>query len=141
MLTEEQAAFLAKQRVGRLATADAQATPHVVPVCFVVENATLYVTIDRKPKRPGARPLKRLRNIMTNPSVAFIADHYDEDWSHLAWVMLLGRAEILTDGPEHHRAQELLRERYPQYQVMSLSDLPVIALRVRRAASWGNLAG
>ena len=103
-------------------------------------HATLYVTIDEKPKRASARPLKRLRNMMENPSVAFVADRYDEDWRQLGWVMLRGRADILTDGPEHDRAQALLRERYAQYRTMQLADLPVIALRIERVTSWGNLA-
>jgi PPOX class probable F420-dependent enzyme len=140
MLSGEQAAFLASLRVGRLATADARGNPHVVPVCFAIEAATLYITIDEKPKQASARPLKRLRNMMENPSVAFVADRYDEDWQRLGWVMLRGRAEILTDGSEHDRAQALLRKRYPQYRAMQLDNLPVIALRVAQATSWGNLA-
>ena len=140
MLSAEQAAFLASQRVGRLATADAGGTPHVVPVCFAINGDALYVTIDEKPKRASARPLKRLRNIMENPQAAFVADRYDEDWSRLGWVMLRGHAEILSDGAEHDRAQGLLRERYAQYRTMRLTDLPVIALRIERVASWGNLA-
>lgn len=140
MLTDEQAAFLAKQRVGHLATADARGNPHVVPVCFATENANLYVTIDQKPKQAVARPLKRLRNVMENPSVAFVADRYDEAWDQLGWVMLQGTAEILADGPEHDRAQALLRDRYVQYRLMQLDDLPVIALRIKHVMSWGNLA-
>jgi PPOX class probable F420-dependent enzyme len=139
MLSSEHVAFLASQRVGRLATADARGNPHVVPVCFAIEHDTLYVTIDEKQKRASARPLKRLRNMIDNPSVAFVADRYDEDWRRLGWVMLRGRADILADGPEHDRAQVLLRERYPQYRIMQLAELPVIALRVERATSWGNL--
>lgn len=138
-MTPAQSAFLASQRVGRLATADARGNPHVVPVCFAIADGTLYVTIDEKPKRPGARPLKRLRNIMENPSVAFVADRYEEDWRQLAWVMLRGRTDILADGPEHDRAQVLLRERYPQYRTMQLADLPVIALRIERVTAWGKL--
>ena len=140
MLSREHAAFLASQRVGHLATADARGNPHVVPVCFAIEAATLYITIDEKPKRASARPLKRLRNMMENPSVAFVADRYDEDWLRLGWVMLRGHADILTDGSEHDRAQALLRERYPQDRTMQLDDLPVIALRIAQATSWGNLA-
>jgi PPOX class probable F420-dependent enzyme len=140
MLSGKQAAFLASLRVGRLATADARGNPHVVPVCFAIEAATLYITIDEKPKQASARALKRLRNMMENPSVAFVADRYDEDWQRLGWVMLRGRAEILTHGSEHDRAQALLRKRYPQYRAMQLDDLPVIALRVAQATSWGNLA-
>jgi PPOX class probable F420-dependent enzyme len=140
MLTETQAAFLQSQRVGRLATADARGNPHVVPVCFAIADSTLYITIDEKPKRTSGPPLKRLRNIMDNPSTAFVADRYDEDWTQLGWVMLRGRADILLDGPEHDRAQVLLRARYVQYRAMQLEALPVIAIRIRRVTNWGNLA-
>jgi PPOX class probable F420-dependent enzyme len=139
MLTETQRRFLHESRVGRLATADKNGMPHVIPVCFGVSENTLYVTIDEKPKRRD-RPLKRVRNILQNPQTAFVCDRWDEDWSRLGWVMLRGPAEILHDGAEHDRAQALLRERYPQYRAMNLAELPVIALRVERATSWGNLA-
>ena len=51
-----------------------------------------------------------------------------------------GPAEILETGAEHDRAQALLRARYPQYRAMSLAGLPVIALRIERAVSWGDLS-
>jgi PPOX class probable F420-dependent enzyme len=140
VISTDQAAFLAAQRVGRLASADAQGQPHVVPVCFAIAGANLYITVDEKPKQVSARPLKRLRNVMANPAVAFVADRYDEDWQQLGWVMLRGNATILTQGAEHDRAQALLCDRYPQYRTMQLSELPVIAVRVERATSWGNLS-
>jgi PPOX class probable F420-dependent enzyme len=139
MLTEHQTRFLASRRVGHLATADGRGAPHVVPVCFVVSEGALYITIDQKPKG-DPRALKRLRNITENPLTAFVADHYDEDWTRLGWVMLRGPAEILADGAEHDRAQALLRSRYPQYQGMALARLPVIALRIERVTSWGHLS-
>ena len=131
--------FVLAQRVGHLATADAAGGPHVLPVCFALEGTTVYITIDEKPKREG-RTLKRLRNIAENPRVAFVADRYDENWQRLGWVMLRGRAEILDAGTEHDRAQVLLRQRYTQYRAMRLEDLPVIAIRIERATSWGELA-
>ena len=139
MLSESERRFLAVRRVGHLATADRNAEPHLVPVCFALADRALYITIDEKPKRPGAR-LKRLENIEQNPSVAFVADRYDEDWSRLGWVMLRGRAEILAGGGEHDHAQELLRARYPQLAAMQIAPLPVIAVRVERVTSWGNLS-
>ena len=139
MLSEQQARFLTARRVGHLATADARATPHLVPVCFVVSEGALYITIDQKPKG-DPRGLKRLRNIIENPVAAFVADRWDEDWTRLGWVMLRGPAEILAEGAEHDRAQALLRSRYPQYRGMALADLPVIAMRIERVTSWGNLA-
>src|SRR5919108_3436793 len=125
MLSEPQARFLASRMVGHLATADARAMPHLVPVCFVVSEGTLYITIDQKPKG-DVRALKRLRNIIENPVAAFVADRWDEDWTRLGWVMLRGPAEILAEGAEHDRAQMLLRSRYPQYRAMALEGLPVI---------------
>lgn len=138
MITEAQRRFVAGARVAHLATADARGGPHVVPVCFALAGETLYITIDEKPKRRD-RPLKRLRNIAENPAVAVTVDRWDEDWTRLAWVMLHGRAEILHDGAEHDAAQDVLREKYPQYRAMELAPLPVIAVVVERAASWGML--
>jgi PPOX class probable F420-dependent enzyme len=138
VLGAQERRFVDACRVGHLATADSNAAPHVVPVCFGLAGDTLYITIDQKPKRPGAR-LKRLGNIAANPRVAIVLDRYDEDWRRLAWVMLHGRAEILARGPEHDEAQSLLRTRYPQYVGMALAELPVIAIHIERVVSWGDL--
>jgi PPOX class probable F420-dependent enzyme len=140
MLSAREQRFLETQRVARLATADARGAPHVTPVCFAIADGTLYVTIDEKPKRRSATPLKRLRNIKENPAVAIVADRYDEDWTRLGWVMLQGRADILRDGSEHVRAQALLLARYAQLRAMNIEGLPVIAVRVERVLSWGDLS-
>jgi PPOX class probable F420-dependent enzyme len=140
LLSEQQRHFVAAQRVARLATADAYGRPHVVPVCFALADGTLYITIDAKPKRGPVEKLKRLRNISDNAAVAVICDRYDEDWTRLGWVMLRGRAEILVAGQEHDAAQALLRARYAQLATMEISAYPVIAVRVERLTSWGNLA-
>jgi len=142
MLSEAERQFLDRRRVAHLATADADGTPHVVPVCFALSGDTVHIAIDRKPKRGPARSLKRLRNIAANPRVSLVADVYDDaDWPRLGWVMLHGRAEILEDGAEHADAQARLKARYPQLAAMDLAGLPVIAVRIERATSWGELAG
>jgi PPOX class probable F420-dependent enzyme len=141
MLSERERSFLATRRIGHLATADSRAFPHVVPVCFAIADRTLYITVDEKPKRAAGAPLKRVRNIEQNPSVAFVADRYEDDWSLLGWVMLRGSAEILTGGTEHDEAQALLRSRYPQLNAMEIAPLAVIAVRIERVTSWGNLSG
>jgi PPOX class probable F420-dependent enzyme len=139
MLNETQRRFVETRRVGHLATADAGGAPYLVPVCFGLHEATLYITIDEKPKRRDV-PMKRVRNIIENPRAAFIVDHYDEDWTRLGWVMLQGSAEILESGDEHAAAQAMLRGKYRQYLSMNLAGLSVIALRIVHVASWGNLA-
>jgi PPOX class probable F420-dependent enzyme len=138
-LSETQRRFVETRRVGHLATADAQGAPFLTPVCFGLEGGTLYVTIDQKPKRRDA-PLKRVRNILENPHVAFIVDRYDEDWTRLGWVMLRGAADILESGDEHEAAQAMIVARYPQLRTMTIADLPVIALRIAHVASWGDLS-
>ena len=140
MVSERERRFLAQQRIAHLATADRGAVPHVVPVCFAVAGGTLYITIDEKPKRRPASALKRLKNIAENPAVAVVVDRYDEDWTRLGWVMLHGRAAILREGQEHQHAQALLRSRYPQLAAMQIETYPVIAVRIERTRSWGDLS-
>jgi len=112
--------------------------PHVVPVCYAIGEDAAYIAIDEKPKNRTV-PLKRERNIRENPQAALVVDRYEEDWTRLGWVMLRGRAELLEPGEEHAAAQELCRARYPQLRAMRIETLPVIALRVDRVASWGDL--
>jgi PPOX class probable F420-dependent enzyme len=140
VLSDPELRFLLTRRVGYLATADDRANPHVVPVCFTISHHTLYITVDEKPKRVAGTALKRLRNIERNPMVAIVVDRYDEDWSLLGWVMLRGRAEILSSGTEHDHAQALLRSRYQQLAAMQIAERPVIAVRVERVTSWGDLS-
>ncbi|HEX3883541.1 MAG TPA: TIGR03668 family PPOX class F420-dependent oxidoreductase [Stellaceae bacterium] len=139
MLNEKERRFLDHSRVGRLATADRTGMPHVVPVCYALGEGAAYVAIDEKPKN-RAVPLKRERNILENPQAALVVDRYDEDWTRLGWVMLRGRAELLVAGEEHEAAQALCRARYAQLRVMRIEALPVIALRIDRVASWGDLS-
>jgi PPOX class probable F420-dependent enzyme len=139
MLTEAQRRFLDAGRVARLATVDRKARPHVVPICYALDHGSVYFTIDEKPKRSPGSQLKRLANLEVNPSAALVIDRYDEDWSRLGWVMLRGRADILTGGAEHDQAQKWLRERYPQLRGMRLERLPAVAIRIESVTSWGRL--
>ncbi len=139
-LADDHRRFLEAQRVAHLATADAHGRPHVVPVCFAVSRNRIYITMDDKPKQTDSASLKRLRNIAENPAVALVADRYDdEDWSRLGWVMVRGNAEILGTGSEYAAAQQLLRNRYPHMEPMALEKHPVIAIRIDRVTSWGDL--
>ena len=138
MLSGAARVFLLSRRVAHLATADGAGVPHVVPVCFALDGDSVFITVDEKPK--SGRRLRRLANLEENPACCLVADRYGEDWTRLGWVMLHGRAEILAGGGEHDAAQALLRVRYPQYQAMDLTPLPVIAVRIARATSWGDLS-
>jgi coenzyme F420-0:L-glutamate ligase / coenzyme F420-1:gamma-L-glutamate ligase len=128
---------LARARVARLATADREGRPHVVPICFAAAGSRLYSPIDEKPKRAEPQRLKRVRNIMANPHVALVADDYREDWRRLRYVLALGTAELIPPGaPEHAAALRALRRKYRQYRTMRLEELPVIGIALERVISW-----
>ena len=131
-------AFLARHRVARFATADADGAPHVVPLCYAVAGGCLYFVVDAKPKRPGGRALKRMRNIAENPAVALVIDDYDEDWSALAYLLIRGRARVVRDRRERQRALRALRARYPQYRSMALAGVehPVVRITPGHVHLW-----
>jgi PPOX class probable F420-dependent enzyme len=126
--------FLAA-RVARLATADADGVPHLVPIVFAAEGDTVFTAVDRKPKRTTA--LKRLANVRANPRVALLVDEYDdEDWDALWWVRADGTGRVLEpEDAVARRAVELLRERYPQHREAP-PEGPVLAVDVLRWSGW-----
>ena len=137
--TAEARRFLEAHRVGHLATAGADGAPHVVPVCYALDDGALYFVADEKPKRRPARELLRLQNLGENPRAAFIVDDYDEDWTRLAWVLVRGPARLLAEPTEHATALDLLRARYPQYADMALADPgrnPIVRIEPARVVIW-----
>jgi len=131
--------LLENARVAHLATADQYARPHAVPIVFVWRAGLLYTPLDRKPKREDDwHALRRVRNIETNGRVAIVVDRYDEDWSRLAWVMLEGIATILETGEERDAAATLLRDKYPQYETLSLDGRPIVRVDIERESEWSS---
>ena len=94
--------------------------------------------LDGKPKGVPVARLKRVRNIAANPKVSLLVDHYEEEWDHLRYVLVLGRAELLTEGGELAKALELLREKYAQYRGMDLAGSPVIKIVPERFVPWSS---
>jgi PPOX class probable F420-dependent enzyme len=131
--------LLSTARVAHLATSDQYARPHVVPIVFVWSDDVLYTPLDRKPKRDDDwHALRRVRNIETNGRVALVVDRYDEDWSHLAWVMVEGVATILESGDERDAAAALLIEKYAQYGTLPLEGRPIVRVAIERASEWSS---
>jgi PPOX class probable F420-dependent enzyme len=128
--------MLRDARVARLATADPRGAPHVIPVCFAFDGRAIYTAIDEKPKRISPRGLRRVRNIMANPQVALVVDHYAEDWRRLRYVLVRGTAIIIDRGPEHRRAIARLRDKYRQYRTMRLEGRPVLKISPLTIAAW-----
>lgn len=124
------ASLIHSHRIGFLATADAVAVPHLVPVCFVAQETAIYSAIDHKPKRRTGYRMKRIRNIIANPHVAFLVQHYEEDWEQLYYVMVRGPAAILEHGAERKDALHLLEEKYPQYRERQLAASTGLVVKI-----------
>ena len=132
------AQLFATSRLAHLATADRKGVPHVVPVCFAYHQGYIYSVIDSKPKRTDPLKLKRVRNILANPKVALVLDHYDEDWDRLWYVLVSGTAQLILEGEEHQRAVEALRQKYHQYLYMEIAAGPMIKITPMRVVRWGK---
>ena len=129
-MANEMAAMLQSFRVGHLATADAEGVPHLVPICFVYDGQAVYTAIDHKPKRATGYRMKRIRNMLENPHVTFLIDHYEEDWRRLSYVMIQGHAQILESGPERQRALALLEDKYTQYRERQLAQEAGLVIKI-----------
>lgn len=137
VLDAESRAFLESARVGRLATADGDGEPHVIPFVYALAGDRLYFVVDEKPKASGRR-LKRIRNLLENPRVAVVVDHYEEDWERLEYVLVRGEAVLVEDAGEYERALRALRARYPQYREMRLEPERNTVVRIvpRKIIHW-----
>jgi coenzyme F420-0:L-glutamate ligase / coenzyme F420-1:gamma-L-glutamate ligase len=131
--------FIAEARVGRLATADGSGAPHNVPVCYWFDGERIYFAIDEKPKRQTGNRIKRMRNIAENPRVALLIDHYEADWTQLAYVLVHGAARMVEDPKEYMAALRGLRDKYLQYRRMTLSPErnPIVRIEPDRVHPWG----
>ena len=92
--------FIKSARVARLATADADAQPHAIPVCFAVVDGAIYIGLDAKPKSVNVLRLRRVRNMTANPQASLIVDRYDEDWTKLGYVLISATATLDIEEPE-----------------------------------------
>jgi PPOX class probable F420-dependent enzyme len=124
--------MLESERVGRLAYRDEHDLPRVLPVTYAVAGGAVWSAIDDKPKRPGEPA--RVRYLRRRPEAALLVDRYDDDWSRLAWVQLLGRVDVVAfeDGDEGMAA---LAARYAPYREHRPPG-PLLRLTVERALYW-----
>lgn len=125
-------------RVAHFATANRKGEPLVVPICYAFDGNNFYTPIDEKPKRALPQRLQRIRNIRENSGVSIVIDRYDENWQRLAYVLVAGKARILTRGKKHRQAVSLLRRKYAQYRRMAIDKRPMIEITPVQFKSWGN---
>ena len=126
------AALVANERVCRVATANPEGQPHLVPVCHAVAGGKLYIGSGDD----GAK----VRNIKANPRVTVTVDLYSDYWAELKGVMIQGTAKVIERGPAFQRARRKLYEKYPQYAKeasLSPSDSVILEITPTHVFSWG----
>jgi PPOX class probable F420-dependent enzyme len=126
--------LLESARVARLGLTDDSGAPRVLPVVFAVCGGMLVSAVDDKPKRRPGEALARVRWLRARPRAALTVDHYDDDWSALAWVQALGTVRVLDvkDAPAELAA---LVVRYPQYRERAPRG-PLLVFAPERLLWW-----
>ena len=105
--TEKEIEYLNEQRLGRLATVDAEGRPHVVPVAFRY-NAKLDAVDIGGHNFAGS---KKFRDAGKTGKAAFVVDDVLPPW-RVRGVEVRGRAEVHSEGGKEIMedfAEELIR--------------------------------
>jgi PPOX class probable F420-dependent enzyme len=124
--------MLETARVGRLAFLDDEDRPRVLPVTYALAQDAIWIAIDEKPKR--APVPARVRFLERRPEAALCVDAYEDDWTQLAWVQLLGRVQVLSLAAEP-AAVEALQAKYRPYRERTPPG-PLLRFEVERALCW-----
>lgn len=129
--------------IARLATLNADGSPHQVPIVFTWHDGCFWTPIDGKPKQK-AQPT-RVQNAIANPVASLLIDKYDADWRKLWWI----RADLEITVVSLHEAdtgtleiakyaKRKLEEKYLQYDSTPVLREPATILSMRPTAltSW-----
>jgi PPOX class probable F420-dependent enzyme len=126
--------LLARSRVARLGLLADDHTPRVLPVTYAISGESLVTAVDQKPKNVPGERLARVRWLRSRPAAAMTIDHYDDDWSQLAWIQAVGTVRVL-DAASAAEAIAALVDRYEPYRSDPPAG-PVLALEPDRLLWW-----
>lgn len=113
-----------------MTTISRDGSPHSVPVVFARAGDEIVSPIDHKPK--SGKVMQRVRNLEHDDRVTLLIDHWDEDWTQLAWLMVRGRAVL---DPDAVSLMAAINERYDQYEPDERHDA-LIRIRPSRLSWW-----
>jgi PPOX class F420-dependent enzyme/OxyR family protein len=95
IFTKNELDYMREQKLGRLATADRDGNPHVVPVGFRHNLETDTIDIGGH----GIAQTKKWRDVGRHPRVAFVIDDVLPPWRPRS-IEVLADAELLESGGE-----------------------------------------
>lgn len=120
------------ERVCRVATVGEDGTPHLVPVCHVVDGGKIYFG--------SGNDARKVVHLRANPRVAVTVDLYSDAWSNLKGVMVQGTTTLIDKGPRFRKIRGLLYRKYPQYPddaALDESDSVIVEVTPTHVFSWG----
>jgi PPOX class probable F420-dependent enzyme len=126
--------LLREARVAHLGLLDEDGFPRVLPVTFALHEGAAWSAVDDKPKRRPGERLARVRRLRAQPRSSLTVDRYDEDWTRLAWVQLVGRTHVLPVAG-NELALAALAARYAPYRERPPRG-PLLRLTPERVRCW-----
>ena len=126
------AELLESAPVAHLGLLDGDGRPRVLPVTYAVVGGAIWSAVDQKPKRVPGEDLARVRWLRASPRAALTIDRYDDDWSKLAWVQVLGSVSI---EPLRDEVLDALARRYAAYRELAPGG-PLLRLSPERVLWW-----
>ena len=137
MSAEELAAFLSEERRAQVATINADGTPHVVPLSYVVLDGLVTFWTD-----PASRKVANLRR---DPRLTCLVEA-GQEFGEFRAAQLTGRAELSTDDDASRRVGEALFKRAGgplndqlRAVVASLTpDRVAITVHAERIVTWDH---
>jgi len=121
--------FLQENEVCRIATVFRD-IPHVVPICYIYLNNSLYFATDYN--------TKKYNNILHNNHISIIVDVYDTIEGNKA-VLIDGLAYIIEDGEEFKQIYSLFEKKFKwvRNDPWKEGEAPFIKVVINKKVSWG----
>lgn len=120
--------YVSKLTVARLATVDADGTPHCVPVCYAHEDGHFFVMTS-----PTS---KKARNVIDTGRAAITVD----DGQKARGVMARGAARVIEDGDDFHAAQKAMLDAGALSRPRDPGEEIIIDVTAEQWVEWGLAA-
>jgi pyridoxamine 5'-phosphate oxidase family protein len=121
VFTDEELKYLKEHKLGRLATADREGRPHLIPLTYTVNEAEDSIDLGGLNFGKG----KKWRDAKENPRVAFLVDDVIGPPRQARAVEVRGDAEL------HETGGEAINPRFSSFAPQ------FIRIRPTRIVSWG----
>ena len=121
VFTQEEIAYLRENRLGRLATADADGQPHVIPLTYTFNEDEDAIDVGGLDFGSG----KKWRDLGKNPKAAFLVDDVIGPPRRARAIEVRGRAEL------HETGGDTINPRFPNFSPQ------FVRIRPTRIVSWG----